>query len=585
MEQHLEELRARLEGLARELREVRGRVEALEARPEPASESPPAASPDRIGGQAVREASKPELRRPLIPARIIALVGRTLVVLGGAFLLRAITETAVMPALAGAGAGIAYAMWWLLEADRTADRGERQSAVFHGFAAVLIGYPLIWETTARFGIFGSTTAAAALIVFVSAGLAVAWRQGLGEIAWAIVLAAVATTMSLAIGTRDFAVYTLALLLLAVPVEVLAFRDRWLRLRWPIALGVDLLALMMVSAALRPGGALAGQPALAPAAVITAALALPVLYLASIGARTLVRQRLVTPFELVQATAALLVGFSGAVRVIRFSDADAMPVGIVVLLLGAACYAAAFASVDRRTGRGRNFYSYTTFAGLLVFVGSYMLLEGAVLASSWSALAVAAVALGARFDRITLKFHGAVYAVAAASVAGLLTCAFDGLLADPAGPWHPVTVVGIAVAIVAACCYAILVAVSGRNVTPWPDLVPQAIVGAVIVWSVAGMAAPQLAALLATVSNAAADPAFLAASRTATIAALSVVLAFTGRRWSLPDLCWLVYPLLVMGGIKLIWEDLRYGQPVTLFLALALYGGALIATPRLMRKES
>jgi hypothetical protein len=79
-------------------------------------------------------------------------------------------------------------------------------------------------------------------------------------------------------------------------------------------------------------------------------------------------------------------------------------------------------------------------------------------------------------------------------------------------------------------------------------------------------------------------AFLAAGRTAVLAALAVALAWAGRRWSLQELTWLVYPVLVGGGLKLLWEDLRYGQPITMFLGLALYGGALIATPRLMRRE-
>ena len=44
------------------------------------------------------------------------------------------------------------------------------------------------------------------------------------------------------------------------------------------------------------------------------------YLGSIGVRTLLRGRPITPFEVTQAGAALLVGFSGAVRVITVSGA-------------------------------------------------------------------------------------------------------------------------------------------------------------------------------------------------------------------------------------------------------------------------
>ena len=54
-----------------------------------------------------------------------ALAGRTLVVLGGAYLLRALTETHILPASAGVGLGILYGSPWLLLASRSAARGAR----------------------------------------------------------------------------------------------------------------------------------------------------------------------------------------------------------------------------------------------------------------------------------------------------------------------------------------------------------------------------------------------------------------------------------------------------------------------------
>jgi hypothetical protein len=82
----------------------------------------------------------------------------------------------------------------------------------------------------------------------------------------------------------------------------------------------------------------------------------------------------------------------------------------------------------------------------------------------------------------------------------------------------------------------------------------------------------------------ASAAFVAASRTSVIAILAMALAWAGQRWSLQELTWLVYPVLVAGGVKLVSEDFDYDQPVALFLALALYSGALIVAPRLMRKN-
>lgn len=582
MEQSLEDIRARLEELKRELDDVQRRLAVVEA-----GRGPPRGAPRAAGGADAADVGSTDAPPAVsvIPPRVVALVGRTLVVLGGGFLLRAITETAVMPGFGGALAAFLYAVWWLTQADRAAGAGDRLGAAFHGFGAVLVVYPMIWETTARFEILGSPIAASALVTFLALGFAVAWHRRLEELAWTVGLFTVATAMALAIGTRDFLPYAITLFLLAASIELFALRDHWLALRWPAAIAIDLAVLMTVASAVRPNLPPESHSSLAVAGVIGLALAVPVLYLGSIGVRTVLRAKLVTPFSLLQTSAALLVGFGGAVRMISFHGGNPSPVWVVVVLLGAACYAAAFASIDRRSGRGRNFYAYTTLAGLLVLVGCRMIFDGVLLAATWSALAMAAVALGARFDRITLKFHGTIYVLAAVFSADVLACAFDGLLADAATERRPVSLVAAVVAGVAALCYAILVGMPGKKSARWPDLLPQAMIGALVVWAVAGLGAPQLADLLGSVSTVASDPAFLAASRTAVLAVLAVVLAIAGRSSSVRELTWLVYPLLVVGGAKLLWEDVRHGQPVALFLAFALYGGALIVTPKLIRRET
>jgi hypothetical protein len=70
-----------------------------------------------------------------------------------------------------------------------------------------------------------------------------------------------------------------------------------------------------------------------------------------------------------------------------------------------------------------------------------------------------------------------------------------------------------------------------------------------------------------------------------IALVAVVLAWAGRRWSLQELFWLVYPVLVAGGVKLLWKDFHFDEPAALFVAMATYGGALILASRLMKREA
>ena len=66
------------------------------------------------------------------------------------------------------------------------------------------------------------------------------------------------------------------------------------------------------------------------------------------------------------------------------------VAIFALLCGAACYAISFRVLARRDSGGRNFYTYSTFAILLVLVGCRILLSGGVAAIAWSFLALACI---------------------------------------------------------------------------------------------------------------------------------------------------------------------------------------------------
>jgi hypothetical protein len=79
-----------------------------------------------------------------------------------------------------------------------------------------------------------------------------------------------------------------------------------------------------------------------------------------------------------------------------------------------------------------------------------------------------------------------------------------------------------------------------------------------------------------------NPAPLAAARTVVLALSAVLAAGLGSLRDDRALRWLVYPLLVVCGLKLVAEDLRLGSPAMLFVAFATFGIALIVAPRLLR---
>jgi hypothetical protein len=128
---------------------------------------------------------------------------------------------------------------------------------------------------------------------------------------------------------------------------------------------------------------------------------------SIVARTLGSGNPVTPFEVFQGTTALLLGVGGAWRILDARGAPGAALGIVTVLIGVLCYSVAFAFVERTKGHGRNFYFYSTAAGILVLAGSGPILAKTPLTIGWCLLSLLGVWLGRRYDRMTLRFHGAL----------------------------------------------------------------------------------------------------------------------------------------------------------------------------------
>lgn len=571
MPDRFEDLESRLDSLARDLRRVEARLGRLEARQGPV-EAPPEPAATAAGADG-----------PSIPQELsqgtLALTGRTVVALGGGYLIRAMTDAGALPALGGVALGLAYALLWLGAADRAAGAGRRASAGFHGLTSGLIGYPLLWETTTGFRLLSPAVALAILVLLFGVGIAVTARHRLGSVAWVVTSLALGTTGGLLLSTRHLLAAVLALLVMGAVVEGLAFRDLWLDLRWPTALVLDAALFALVLVGSRPEGLPEGYPALPIGAAVAAAVALTALYTASIVARTLGRGCPVTPFELAQGTVALVLGLGGAWELLAARGAATTAVGGLVLLLGALSYAAAFAFVERRTGHGRNFYFYSTVGSLLTLVGSRVILEDTALSLTFCLLALASAWLGRHFARMTLRFHGALYIGAAAFVTDLLAASWWQLLA-PAGSWPLPGLTGWMTAATAVMGYAILATDRTPSKHFW-DRLPQAGMAATWVWIAGGTLVAALVAGLGLLSASA--PAVIATLRTGVLALLAVALGWAARRWTLPELAWFVYPLLAIGGLKLVTEDLREGRPATLFVSLVLYGGALIAAPRLLRR--
>ena len=559
-----DELHQALCQLSLRLQRLEERVGALEAAP--ARRTAPAEVDDVVPPA------------PALPQGSLALLGRTLLVLAGAYLVRALTDGHLLPPALGVGLGVAYAAFWQLRADREALLGRTQSAAFHDLASSLIAFPLVWEATVRFELLTSALAPFALVAFYGLGLAVAWHRRLTVNAVLTTVLALATALALLVSTHDLLAGVLALAAIACGVEWLAWREAWLGLRWPAALALDAVGLLTVAVATRPELP-EGYPPLAPGTAALALLAIPAVYVASIAARTLRARRPATAFETTQGSAALALGLGGAVQVLSAHRLGIEAPGVVALLLGLLGYAAAYALAERRLGQARNFYLYSTAGGLLTAAGSSLLAPAWALPIAWTVLGLAAAALGRRFDRTTLRVHGALYVAAAVGKSGLLLSCARALGGAGGGEAAPLA---WATGVAAAAAW-LLLATDPSAPRSGAARLPQLLLAALVVLGVIRAAQAGLWAVLGGVLHP--DTALAAVVRTAVLAALALALAAIARRGTLPELGWLVYPLVALGGLKLLLQDLREGRPATLVASLAVYGVVLTLAPRLMKPRT
>jgi hypothetical protein len=183
---------------------------------------------------------------------------------------------------------------------------------------------------------------------------------------------------------------------------------------------------------------------------------------------------------------------------------------------------------------------------LLISGSFLVLHGLMIVALWSVLAVAATWFGERKDQNTLSVHGAIYLLATAAASFSL------------GQYWPL-------ALASTLVYGVVL-LTGRDGPSLVQRIPRALVVGIIACSLYGIGA-----------------SFSSTLRTVLISLIAIVLGRCGKRWGFAELIWVLYPWMTFGAVKLLAEDFRQGRPAALFLSLLVYGGTLIALPRLLRQ--
>jgi hypothetical protein len=516
MDDRVSGLEKQVAELARSLRSVEARLAALEGAAAPALPLPVAA-PIPAGGQASVPSAAIE---PADPS-IAALAGRCLFVLAGAFLVRALTDSGTFPRGAGVALGLAYALTWLVLADRAGRAGSSAAAATAwGVTALVIACPLVWEASTRFDVLRPTAAAAVLAALAAAALGASVHRSLRGLAWAAVLSALATACLLLVTTHALIAFGALLVVLAAGAWAASILRGWATLGWLPAVIADLVVLEIVWIAARPEGLPEAYAGLSPGAVLTLALALFAVPLAGTIRRAFGSGGTPDTFEAVQLGAAL---FLMVFAVSRLTPLAGLPPSLVWGLAG---FAAAIAPARA--------------------VGSIAPAYGAFL------LAVAAVASG---------------------MAGFVHHAFLG--SPVTGMPAPDSLVVLALSAAATALLAGRVrAGAGGRAVHWAMF-------ALACVSIAGAGALAVRGLALVVAPDG-DPGRTAAARGAVLAAASVLLASCRRLPTLSPLARLSYPVLAAAGLKLLFEDLPHGRPSTLVATFVLYGAALMVVPRILR---
>ncbi len=563
--QQIQDLRNALEGL--ELR-----VGALESGPGPAAISP-------LAAPAEEQEALPEPWESFNFGRLLTLMGRSIMVLAVAFLLRFMTDSAVLPPIPGVMSGVALGLLLILLVARAGRQNDRMGAIAHGLTAAVIVYPLIFETVVSLNIIPVQLGAVFLAIVTAAGLLAAWHQFLRVLAWVFSLGTLLLCMVLISRTGENLVFFLLLLGLGAVSCLLAYTRKWHLIRWVVAavLGLTLLRLVVLATG-AAGGLPSGQT---PRDIQLLSLGYMLVYLGIFSWRALVQGRGVKIFDVVQSTAAVIIGFGGAARIARTSGGGTAMIGILALMGAVAGYSVAFTVVTSRHGRGRGFFYFATLALVFLFLGSLVMVHGSWLIWCWITLGLAAGALGGRFHRVTLRYHAAVYLALAAIQSGLLKSAFLAFLTPAGGTWSHLSAMGVLTFGAVIAGYTILVLTQRGQEVPFARRLPRLVMAVLLLGGVGHFAVLLLVSALTDLPPAA-DASLLALSRTLIIALTAISLALISRRWSLAELGWLVYPLLLFGCAKLIIEDLQGGTALTLAPAFAALGGALILGPRLLR---
>jgi len=556
---------ATLEQLTEQVRQLERRVAVLEGQREKTSEESDAAS---ISLQRPRPPATWRGFPPLeTSSGAVSIIGKAVLGMAGAYLLRALAESSSIPKMPVLLVAILYACFWMVWALRVHAASRLASGVYVVSSALILS-PLLWECTVRFRVLSP---AVVTVAFVALAIALAWREDLQLIPWVATLGSVVTALALIIETHELVPLTAALLAVALVTESTACLGHRLTLRAIPALAADFAVWLMVfilASEIVPDG----YSPVWPGTIAILCFGLLTIYAASIGIRSFVLRQPITPFEIGQAVVAFVIASYGVLRALQSSIAR--PLGAIFLLMAGICY---WGTLSRFTEESqvRNRRVSASWAAALILAGCWLLMPPNLQIPFLTMTAVAATLMYTRTRKLTLGMHASVY-LAAAGVVSTLPAYVAGALAEsvPGAPdWRIWTLLAGA----GLCYWFGSLTRTDRRSHRLLWVIPVVIV----ILTAAALAVSVIVNVAFGHHDVAAST--LSVIRTIVICGVALGLAMLGSRLERAELGWIAYAAVALGTLKLLLEDLRFGNAASLVVSLLFYGLILILLPWLSRK--
>ena len=216
---------------------------------------------------------------PLQPAQAghnglqLASLGIAILMLAGAFLLRALTDSGFLNATLGVALGCVYVLALLIFTHRSAAGGQRPRASLFGLASVLVAYPFLWETASQLGLLPAPGAAVLMILVTTLGLAVSLHHRLFGLAWVVLVSSLVTCTALYWAAEASPLFAGIIVALGVATVWLRYLRDWQGPQWLVAAVANLLVILTVMLSARPAIGNPVGPLPAPEAALPLAIAL------------------------------------------------------------------------------------------------------------------------------------------------------------------------------------------------------------------------------------------------------------------------------------------------------------------------